>query len=47
MTSANLYRPIHDIMNYLTSICPFEYGKCEKQGKKYKNLNSSKTKRAS
>ena len=24
----------HDIINYSTSICPFESGKCEKEGKK-------------
>ena len=28
-TSANLYKPIHDITNYSTSICPFESGKFE------------------
>ena len=32
--SANLYKPIHDIINYFTSICPFESGKCGKEGKK-------------
>ena len=30
----NLCRPIHDIINYSTSICPFESGKCGKEGKK-------------
>ena len=25
---------IRDIKNYSTSICPFEFGKCEKEGKK-------------
>ena len=29
ITSANLYKPIHDIINYSTSIWPFEVGKCE------------------
>ena len=24
----------HDIINYSTSICPFESGNCEKEGKK-------------
>ena len=33
-TSANLCKPIHDIMNYSISICPFESGKCGKEGKK-------------
>ena len=43
--SANLCKPIHDI-SYSTSICPFESEKCGKEGKKYKNLNILKTKRA-
>ena len=34
MTSANLCKPNHDIINYSTSICPFESGKCGKEGKK-------------
>ena len=32
--SANLCKPIYDIINYSTSICPFESGKCGKEGKK-------------
>ena len=32
--SANLYKPVHDILNYPTSICPFESGKCGKEGGK-------------
>ena len=32
--SANLCRPIHDIINYSTSICHFESEKCGKEGKK-------------
>ena len=32
-TSANLCKPIYGI-NYSTSICPFESGKCEKERKK-------------
>ena len=32
--SANLCKPIHDIINYFTSICPFESGKCGKEAKK-------------
>ena len=43
ITSANLCKQIHDIINYSTSIYPFEFGKC---GKNYKNLNIFKTKRA-
>ena len=34
ITSANLCKPIHDIINYSTFIWPFEFGKCEKEGKK-------------
>ena len=33
ITSTNLCKSIHDI-NYSTSICPFESGKCGKEGKK-------------
>ena len=33
-TSANLCKTIHDIINYSTSIWPFEFGKCGKEGKK-------------
>ena len=32
ITSANLCKAIHDIIDYSTSICPFEYGKCGKEG---------------
>ena len=35
ITSANLYKPIHDI-NYSTSICPFQFGTWGKEGKNYK-----------
>ena len=34
ITSANLCKPIHDIINYSTSIWPFEFEKCGKEGKK-------------
>ena len=34
ITSANLCKPIHDIINYFNSIYPFESGKCGKEGKK-------------
>ena len=34
--SASLCKPIHDIINYSTSICPFESGECGKEGKKQK-----------
>ena len=37
-TSANLWKSNHDIINYSTSICPFESGKCKKEGKKIQNF---------
>ena len=30
----NLCKSIYDIINYSTAICPFESGKCGKEGKK-------------
>ena len=30
----NLCKSIYDIINYSTDICPFESGKCGKEGKK-------------
>ena len=45
ITSANLYQPIQDIINYFTCICPFGSGKFEKE-RNYKNLNISRMKRA-
>ena len=34
ITSANLCKPVHDIINYSTSIWSFEFGKGGKEGKK-------------
>ena len=34
MTSVNSCKLNHDIINYSTSIWPFEYGKCEKEEEK-------------
>ena len=31
---ANLCKPIHDIINYSTYICSFEFGKCGKDEEK-------------
>ena len=31
---SNLCKPIHDIINYSTAICPFESGKCGKEEEK-------------
>ena len=33
-SSENLCKPVHDIINHSTSICPFESRKCGKEGKK-------------
>ena len=44
--SANLCKPIHYIINYSTSSCPFEWGKCGKEGKnlhKFQNLVKEKS----
>ena len=38
ITSANLCKPIHDIINHSTSICPFESNKCGKEGKKIQKI---------
>ena len=36
--SVNLRKPIHDIINYYTFICPFESGKFGKEGKKIQKI---------
>ena len=44
--SANFCKPIHDIINYSTSICPFESGKCGKGEKilqKFEYLKNEKS----
>ena len=33
ITSSNLCKPIHDIINYSTGICPLQSGKCRKEGR--------------
>ena len=43
--SGNVCKPVHDIINYSTSIYPLESGKCGKEGKNYKNLNISRNKK--
>ena len=45
ITSANLCKSIHDIINYSTSICPFESGKCGKEGKKSQKFEYHKNKK--
>ena len=44
MTSANLCKPIHDIIHYATTICSFESGNCGKEGKtqKFEYLENEK-----
>ena len=44
ITSANLCQSIHDIINYFTSICPFESAKCGKEGKKPQKFEYLKNK---
>ena len=46
ITSANLSKPIHDIINYSPSICPFESGKCGKEGEKLQNFEYLKNKKS-
>ena len=36
--SANLCKPIHGIINYSTLICPFEFGKCGKEERKFQKF---------
>ena len=43
ITSANLCKSDDDIINYSTSICPFESGKCGKEGKKFEYLENEKS----
>ena len=46
MTPANLCKPVHDIINYSTSICPLESAKCGKEGEKlqkFKYLENEKS----
>ena len=46
ITSVNLCKPVHDIINYSTFTCPFKPESVERKGKNYKTLNISRTKRA-
>ena len=38
LTPADLCKPIHDIINYSTSICSFESGKCRKEEEKLRKF---------
>ena len=46
ITSANLCRSIHGIIDYSTSICPFESGKCGKEVKKLQKFEYLKNKKS-
>ena len=37
---------IHDIINYSTSICPFELGKCEEEDKKLQKIEYFENKKS-
>ena len=47
VTAANLCKPIHDIIYYSTSICPYESRKCGKVEENYKNSISREWKELS
>ena len=38
--------PTHDIINYSTCICPFEFGKCEKEGEKLQKIEYLENKKS-
>ena len=40
ITPANLCKPIHDIINYSISICPFDTGKCGKEEQKLQKFEN-------
>ena len=46
ITPANLCRPIHDIIKYSTSICPFESGKCGKEEEKLQKIEYLKNEKS-
>ena len=46
ITSANLCKPIHDISNYSTSICPFEPEKSGKEGNKLQKFGYLESKKS-
>ena len=46
ITPANLCKPIHDIINYSTFICPFEFGKCQKEEGKLQKIEYLKYKKS-
>ena len=44
--SVNLRKPIHDIINYYTFICPFESEKFGKEGKKLQDIEYLENKKS-
>ena len=46
ITPANLCKPIHDIINYSISICPFESGKCGKEEQKLQKFEYLENKKS-
>ena len=46
ITSENLWKPAHDIVNYSTFICPFVSGKCGKEGKKVQKFEYLENKKS-
>ena len=46
ITSANLCKSIHDIINYSTYICPFVSGKCGKEGEKIQKFEHLENKKS-
>ena len=46
ITSADLYKPIHDIINYSSYICSLESGKYEKEGEKLQKIEYLETEKS-
>ena len=46
ITSANLCKSVDEIINYSTSICPFESGNCGKEGKKLQTFEYLENKKS-
>ena len=46
ITPAKLCKPLHDIINYSTSICPFESGKSGKEEEKIQKIEYLENKKS-
>ena len=44
--SENICKPIHDVINVSSSICPFELGKCGKERKKLQKFECLENKKS-